>query len=159
MFEGKCETERAVTQSETAQEVDLQGQRTEVSDFQNKLLAPLSAPRDAFSTSSRAKTERVAARAGLDGAAPTGTAPKQTPWARYALTSDDLVQTTQRAVELSITPRLLMLESKLTGLEVRLEGQADKLDFAQEEIFLQLQDVKEDLQRARVVMDAIQGWM
>ena len=66
---------------------------------------------------------------------------------------------TQRAVELSITPRLLMLENKLTGPGVRLEGLTDKLDFAQEYIALQLQEVKDDLHRARIAMDATKGWM
>ena len=159
MSEGKRDTERPVAQAETAQDAGLQGLRTEVSDFQNKLLAPLSAPRDAFSSSSRAKTEPVATRHVLNGAAPSRAAPRQGTWAPPVLTSDDLLQMTQRAVELSITPRLLMLENKLTGLEVRLEGLTDKLDFAQEDIGLQLQEVKDDLHRTRIAMDATQGWM
>ena len=154
MSGGKRETERAVAPAQTAQDMALQGLRTEVSDFQNKLFAPLDTASDTFSMSSRAKTETVAKRPGLNGAVSMGATPKQSRWARAALISDDLLQMTQRAVELSITPRLLMLENKLTGLEVRLEGLADKLEVAQEEIVVQLQEVKDDLQRARIVLDA-----
>ena len=65
----------------------------------------------------------------------------------------------QRTVELSITPRLLLLENKLTGLKARLEGLADKLEFLLEEIMMQVQEVKDDLQRTRIVMDSIQRRM
>ena len=48
-----------------------------------------------------------------------------------------------------------MLEKKLTDLEIRLEGLAEKLEFAQEEVFVQVQAVKDELLRTRVFMDAI----
>ena len=52
-----------------------------------------------------------------------------------------------------------MLKSKLAGLEVRLEGLADKLEFAQEDIVVQLQQVTEELYKALITMDTTQGWM
>ena len=62
-------------------------------------------------------------------------------------------------LELKISPRVLMLEKRLTGLEVRLEGLADKLEFVQEDTVVQLQEMRDDLQKARVVMDATKaGW-
>ena len=159
MSGGKRETERVVAPAQTAQDVALQGLRTEDSEFQNKLIAPLGTASDARSISLRAKTEPVAKRSGLNCTTPMGAAPKQSSWARAALTLDDLLQMTQRAVELSITPRLLMLDNKLTGLGVCLEGLADKLEFALKEIVVQVQEVKDDLQRARIVKDATQDWI
>ena len=109
MSKGKREPGRAVTPTRMAQGVSLQGLYTKVSDFQNKLLSPLGTPCDAFSASSRAKTEPVVKKNGFDGAAPQVGA-----WAQSALTSDDLLHMTQRAVELTVTIRLLMLEKNIT---------------------------------------------
>ena len=50
-----------------------------------------------------------------------------------------------------------MLKNKLAGLEVRLESLADKLEFEQEHVFVQLLELKEDIHKARIVIDATQG--
>ena len=76
MSEGKREPERAEATAQAAQDVALQGLRTEVSDFQDKPLAPRGTPRDAFSTSSRAKTEPAVTKIGLNGAAPIRAVPQ-----------------------------------------------------------------------------------
>ena len=94
MSGGKSDSARAVAAAQTAQDVALQGLRGEVSDFQNKLLAPLYTPRDALSTSSHAKMEPVVTTPGPNGSATMGAAPKQRPWERAALNSDDLLQMT-----------------------------------------------------------------
>ena len=56
---------------------------------------------------------------------------------------------TQYAVELTISSQLFMLESKLTALEVRFEGLADKLELVLEDIFALLRELKEDIYEAR----------
>ena len=81
-----------------------QGLHTEVSDFQNKLLAPIDTPCGAYSRLLRAKTEPVVTRPELNGAVSMSTELRLRSLVKAVLTSVDFLQMTQRAVELSITP-------------------------------------------------------
>ena len=65
-------------------------------------------------------------------------APKQCFRGKTTLTLDDFLQIMQLAAELSISNLLLMLESKLTGLEILLNGSYKNLKFIPKEIDLQL---------------------
>ena len=53
----------------------------------------------------------------------------------------------------------MMVENKLTELEARLESLTDKIDFAQEDIGLQLKEVMCDLRKARIAIHATKSWM
>ena len=59
-------------------------------------------------------------------------------------------------MEFSISHRLFLLEIKLPELEARLEDLVDKLEFAQEDIGLQLLEVKDEFHKARIDMCATQ---